>query len=47
MFVFKSESVGDGTVYDEKHFKDLGKKLAEDSIANFKKDLDKIFNGDE
>ena len=29
MFIFKSDSDGDGIAHDEKHFADLGKKLAE------------------
>ena len=47
MFIFKSDSDGDGIAYDEKYFADLGKKLAEESIANLRKELKEMADEEE
>ncbi len=39
MKVFKSDSEGDGIAYGEEYFAKLGKKLAEESIANLRREL--------
>ncbi len=47
MKVFKSDSEGDGIAYDEEHFAKLGKKLAEDSIANLRRELKEMAEEEE
>ena len=48
MMVFKSKNMmDDDVIYDEQHFLDLSEKLAKESIANFRNDLDKIFSDEE
>lgn len=43
MIAFTAERNDNNIVYDKKYYEDLAKKLAEESIMNFRKDLDKIF----
>lgn len=43
MMVYLSEKNDENIVYDKKYYESLAKKLAEESIMNFRKDLDKIF----
>lgn len=44
MMAYLSEKTDENIVYDEKYYEDLAKKLAEESIINFRKDLDEIFS---
>ena len=47
MFIFKSDSDGDGIAHDEEYFAKLGKKLAEESIANLRRELKERAKEDE
>lgn len=44
MMVYLSEKIDEKIIYDKKYYENLGKKLAEESIINFRKDLNKIFS---
>ena len=44
MMAYLSEKTDENIVYDEKYYEDLAKRLAEESIINFRKDLNKIFS---
>lgn len=44
MIAFTAERNDNNIVYDEKYYEDLAKRLAEKSIINFRKDLDKVFS---
>lgn len=47
MVGFKSEKLDVDTIPNIEYFEELGKKLAEESIKNFRKELDEIFKDDE